>query len=459
MPLDISAFTPLNEKQWKQKIQMDLDGLDYNRTLIWQSPEGIAVQPFYTKMAIDKTLEVPSLPKAWNQCSRIYMGDMKVVCQLIDKRLKKDIKSFYLVCDQAFDIKDFCIGLSLKGVNLIFETNFLDQYWLKECKKNLTNRGANVYLNQDPLNLLAKRGNWPLPKEKVFKPLFDFLKSDPTSSILGVNALLYTESGANIIQQLAYAMAQTNEALEQLRAYGELPGEIHLIYTLGIGPNYFFEIAKLRALRALNQTLAEIHSLKLTCRIVATPAKRFMTIYDFNNNLLRSTTSMMAGILGGADFLCNLPYDENYKKSHEFSQGLAQNQLFMLEYEALKKINASVCDGAYYIESISYGIAEKVLALFKDIERSGGWLKSIQKGTIQRKIKESHHNAEYELRDKKKIVVGINQFQDPNQLMLDQIELYPFQKTKPRKTIVAPIVERSLTQKIESQRLNDENIP
>ncbi len=101
-------------------------------------------------------------------------------------------------------------------------------------------------------------------------------------------------------------------------------------------------------------------------------------------------------------------------------------------------------------------MAEKALALFKEIEGTGGWLKAIKKGTIQRKIKESHQKAEQALNDKKRIVVGVNQFQDGKQAMSEHIELYPFQKMKPRKTLVAPIVERRLTQNIESQRLNDE---
>jgi methylmalonyl-CoA mutase len=454
--LDFLDFTPLDQKQWKQKIQMDLNGLDYNSSLIWESPEGIAVQPFYNKNTTEKTLYLEGLPEVWHHCALIYMGDLKIVNPLIENRIKKGIESFYLVCDELFDPEEFCPNTSLQGIHLMFETDFLNGSWLEQCQQKLCARGARVYLNQDPLYLLAKNGNWPASSDKVFKSIYRLISQSKTANVLGINARLYCESGANMVQQLAYTIAQANEALEQLRNHGKLPDQMALTYTLGLGPNYFFEMAKLRALRALNQGLADLHGIKLTCRIIAMPAKRFMTVYDFNNNLLRSTSSMMSGILGGADFLCNLPYDEHYKKGHEFSQGLAQNQLFILEFESLKQIDASVCDGAYYVESISHSMAEKALALFKEIEGTGGWLKAIKKGTIQRKIKESHQKAEQALNDKKRIVVGVNQFQDDKQVMSKHIELYPFQKMKPRKTLVAPIVERRLTQNIESQRLNDE---
>ena len=40
-------FDSISSKQWKQKIQFELDGADYNQTLIWNSPEDIQVKPFY----------------------------------------------------------------------------------------------------------------------------------------------------------------------------------------------------------------------------------------------------------------------------------------------------------------------------------------------------------------------------------------------------------------------------
>ena len=42
-----NQFEPISTKQWKQQIQFELKGLDYNETLVWESPEGIKVKPFY----------------------------------------------------------------------------------------------------------------------------------------------------------------------------------------------------------------------------------------------------------------------------------------------------------------------------------------------------------------------------------------------------------------------------
>ena len=39
-------FDTITAAAWKQKIQVDLNGLDYNESLIWKSNDGISVKPF-----------------------------------------------------------------------------------------------------------------------------------------------------------------------------------------------------------------------------------------------------------------------------------------------------------------------------------------------------------------------------------------------------------------------------
>jgi methylmalonyl-CoA mutase len=454
--IDFSEFNGFDEKLWKQQIQMDLNGKDYNQALIWESPDGIAVQPFYTKNNT-KVSSIPDLPDTWAHTTQIYMGDKNVVEQLIVQKLKQGIRSFHLVCDEPFEpavVLNYFASYS--SIQLILDCNFLNKTWLIELIEKAKGAKVALYLNQDPLHHLAKTGNWPTHPDNVFKPLYEILTQNSEISCLGVHAILYAESGASNVQQLAYSMAQANETLEQLSGYGPLPKSLSLNFSFGLGPNYFFEMAKLRAMRRLCPLLGRIHDIEIKCHITALPAQRFMTVYDFNNNLLRHTSAMMAGILGGANALCNLPYDHHYKKSHEFSQSLAENQLFILESEAFQDIDAGVTNGAYYIEQLTEKLAEQALTLFKSIEASGGWLKAIKQGTLQRKIKEQHEKSVHALESLDAVVVGVNKYADATQKMQGQIELYPFQKMNPQKTLVAPIVARRLTQKFELQRLNDE---
>lgn len=66
------------------------------------------------------------------------------------------------------------------------------------------------------------------------------------------------------------------------------------------------EIAKLRALRIVWQALANEYTNSRECIILAQPGIRNKTLYDYNVNLLRSTTECMSAILGGANYVSNL---------------------------------------------------------------------------------------------------------------------------------------------------------
>ena len=124
----------------------------------------------------------------------------------------------------------------------------------------------------------------------------------------------------------------------------------------------------MRALRLLWSTLATEYNVSQHCNIVAFPTKRNKTIYDYNTNMLRTSTECMSAILGGADTVCNLPYDAVYHKENEFGERIARNQLLILKHESYFDQVFNPTDGTYYIEELTSQIATKSLALFKNIE-------------------------------------------------------------------------------------------
>ena len=172
--------------------------------------------------------------------------------------------------------------------------------------------------------------------------------------------------------------------------------------------------------------------------------------------MLRSTTEAMSSILGGADAVCNMPYDALYHKSNEFGERISRNQLLILKAESYFDLVSNPADGAYYIESITQELASKALALFKQIETGGGFIKQLHQGTIQKKIKENAA-TEQELFDNGTIsLVGTNKHPNPADLMKENLELFPFLKKNPRKTLIQPITPIRLAEAIEQERLSHE---
>ena len=227
-------------------------------------------------------------------------------------------------------------------------------------------------------------------------------------------------------------------------------------YQVAVGGNYFFEIAKIKALRWLHDTLVSSFDTNITCHITATPSKRNKTIYDYNVNMLRTTSESMAAVLGGADTVFNLPYDSLYQKANDFGERIARNQLLLLKEESYFDEAIHAAEGNYYIESLTYQFAEKGLALFKNIEANGGWLAQLFSGKIQKKIKESAAK-EQELFDSGKLtLIGTNVYQNTNDKMKDNLEVSPFVKTNKRQTLFEPILEKRLAETLEKERIDHE---
>ncbi len=179
-------------------------------------------------------------------------------------------------------------------------------------------------------------------------------------------------------------------------------------------------------------------------------------MYDYNTNMIRTTTESMSAILGGADTVANLAYDAIYHKDNEFGERIARNQLLLLKHESYFDKVSNTSDGAYYIENLTLQLAEKALQLFKSIEKGGGFLKQLKEHTIQNKIKESAEKEQARFDTQKDILVGTNAYQNKKDSMKDTVELYPFVKTNIRKTLIEPIIEKRLAEAIEQKRLGDE---
>tara|TARA_R110002072_G_scaffold9239_2_gene45329 strand:- start:20592 stop:21941 length:1350 start_codon:yes stop_codon:yes gene_type:complete len=441
-------FNSVSSKEWKQKIQADLKGADYNENLIWKSPEGIHVKPFYHH---DEFLEgftpIPGQPEGWNIGQFLFIDDVEVANKLALDALQRGAEAIYFTAEKEFNTDTLFKNLPIENHIFYFDLKFLSP----EFCKHPAFAKANVFLLNDIINHHTKDGNWYKTLKEDFSQLEDIVLKTKT---LSVDAISYQNSGATISQQLAYALAHANE---YLNAFGNNPASIeNVIFKISVGSNYFFEIAKIRALRLLYASLAKEYNVSRTCHIIALPSKRNKTLYDYNVNMLRTTSECMSAVLGGADTICNLPYDSLYHKSNEFGERISRNQLLILKHESYFDSVTNASDGSYYIESLTTQLAEKALEIFKDIEKGGGFLAQLKEGTIQKKIKESAAKEQKAFDDGEKVLLGTNKHPNKEDRMKHNLELYPFLKTKPRKTHIEPIIERRLAEKLEQERLDNE---
>ena len=130
--------------------------------------------------------------------------------------------------------------------------------------------------------------------------------------------------------------------------------------------------------------------------------------------------------------------------------------MLILREEAYLSEAHKFANGAYYVESIEKQFAEKSLQLFKKIEKSGGFLKKLKKGTIQNKINENAKKQQTQFDQNEIILLGTNKLTSENDFMKDEIQIYPFLKKKNTKTLIAPILEKRLADQLEQNRIKME---
>lgn len=447
-----NEFEPVSSKQWKQLIQYDLKGADYNETLVWESPEGIKIKPFYHADETPEPIYSSSKNESFKICQNIFVFD-------VDKSIKRSLETLsrgaeslrFTIEDEKTDVAKLLEPLPIEETVVYFKLHFLSLDFVKQLDEIAKNRKATFYILIDPIHQLAKDGNW-FSNAKTDFNLLNEIKSTCTSlQFMSVDGTLYQNAGANMVQQIAYIASHVTEYFNRVPDFSGT-----VVLEVSVGSHYFFEIAKLRALRLVLESIAAEFNADINFHIMTTPSKRNKTLYDYNVNMLRTTTECMSAILGESDAVSNLPYDTLYHKENEFGDRISRNQLLVLKHESyFDKVN-NPADGAYFIENITQQMAEKALVIFKEIEVSGGFISQLMEGTIQKKIQESAAKEQELFDSGKEVLLGTNKYPNKYDKMSHDLELFPFVKSKPRKTLIIPIIENRLAEKIEKERLDNE---
>ncbi|MGB5316316.1 MAG: methylmalonyl-CoA mutase subunit beta [Robiginitalea sp.] len=451
--IDFSEFPRISDKAWKQQIQVDLKGGDYNELLTWTSPEGIVVKPFYSAedLPVSDKKSADSPRREWRIGYALDARSSKSVSLLVN-HLENGVETLWIKVHG--ENTENLPRLATLDAPQFWDACTLDEKFADVLKTAAT---SSVHILVDPIHSLAESGNWATDEKIDFEVAGNLARQEGVRASLAIHSNLYQNAGANRIQELAYALAHGCEYLEKADTDNRLkPLLEEPVFLVATGSDYFFEIAKIRALRRLWEILSQAYGFSGKCKIIASPTLRNKTLYDYNTNMLRTTTESMAGILGGADLICNLPYDALYHPENDFAARIARNQLLLLKHESYFSSVRNPADGSYYIESLTDQLGQKALELFKTIEKGGGFLSQLQAHTIQKKIAESAEKEQKAFDKGDRVLVGTNKYANTDDRMRDVIEKDPFRAIRKVQTRIAPVLARRLSESNERKRLEDE---
>jgi methylmalonyl-CoA mutase len=468
------SFPPITTKEWMEKINSDLKGADFNKKLVWRTREGFDVNPFYRMEDTENLPFVNTLPGVFPYVRGIKITDNNwLIRQNIDvtnyseanrkalKILMNGIDSVGFIINDPESVNEKNFDLLLERIFLEgVELNFLSdgkaieivELIINYVKKSFSNpekiRGA---FEADPLSRLMVNGTLCIPPDEGFDYLASVVDSAsalPHFRVVTINASNFNNAGADIVQELAFALSMGSEYMVQLMKRGIKSETVarKIRFSFGTGSNYFPEIAKLRAARLLWSVILNkfcpscAADLKMDIHCVTSKLNK--TIYDPYVNLLRTQTEAISAVLGGADSLTVEPFDLVFRKPDEFSERIARNQQLILKEEAYFDKVADPAAGSYYIENLTQLIAGKAWNLFIGIEEKGGFLEGLRSGLIQKTLSDSATKLKHDYATRKTILLGTNQYPNIQEKISEPVAVNKIFKNKSsgKDLVVDPIV-------------------
>jgi len=442
----LADFAPVSTETWKAKIIADLKGADFDKKLVWRTPEGFNVQPFYRRedlKGLKTTVSAPGqFPYVRGTRTNNDWAIRQNICACKNARkanakalevLNKGITSLGFCLDKdklTYNfIKTLLNGVYAPAVAINFSicacaapklANILVRYY---GRMGYDTKGLIGSINVDPIKVMLLKGK-ALTREQVSQKIAETVKaakSLPGYRVVGVNSVILNNSGAYAAQELAYALAWGAEYMTMLTEAGipNYRAANAIRFNMGIGGNYFMEIAKFRAGRLLWAKIVEAYKDPIFTTALRNAAKmnvsaetsRFnMTIFDAYVNLLRSQTETMSAALAGVDEITVTPFDITYERPTDFSERIARNQQLLLKEEAHFDKVVDPAAGSYYLENLTASIAAEAWKQFLDIQERGGMYQLVSEGKVQEHMASNLKARLADVAKRKEVLLGSNQF-------------------------------------------------
>lgn len=433
-----SEFRPTTAADWEEKARKDLRDTPLE-DLNWQTYEGITIKPYFTKEDIQHLPFITQQPgrfpfvrghktdaNVWLNIQHIEAdGDGKGAIEKAADALARGADGIHFIIrdcelfDQVYltsriDLSKTHVGYTLSKKPDAFLTKLLS----KLEKQGILLRDLRGSVNFSPM---TSHGELSQKENKTISRILALTKDSPNFYGITVGGTDFSSIGASVTQEIAYTISAAVAYLNRLTNAGNTLDSAfqNMQFAVSSGTNYFFEIAKLRALRLLWAAVTEAYqtepALAAKLRIHCTTSSWFQATLDPYVNVLRATTEAMAAVVAGCDSLTVTPFNSTFKRSDEFSERVARNVSIILKEEAYLDKAIDPAAGSYYLETLTNVLANKAWDLFKEVEAKGGFESAYESGFILASITEVSRKKFKAIATGNDVLVGINKYPNPNE--------------------------------------------
>ena len=465
---------------WAVRAVEEMKGRDVDE-LVWPTPEGIDVKALYSAEDLEGLESLGGLPGfapfLRGPRATMYAGRPWTLRQYAGFSTAEDSNAFYrrnLEAGQtglsvAFDLAthrgydsdhprvEGDVGKAGVAIDTVEDMKILfDSIPLDRISVSMTMNGAVLpvmamfvvaaeeqgveqaklsgTIQNDILKEFMVRNTYiypPGPSMRIVSDIIGYTaKRMPRFNPVSISGYHMQEAGATSVQELAYTIADGIEYVRAAIASGLEVDEFapRLSFFFCIGMNFFMEIAKLRAARALWATYMQRlfspgDERSMLLRTHCQTSGVSLTVQDPYNNIVRTTIEALAGVLGGTQSLHTNAFDEALGLPTDLSARVARNtQLILREEAGLTKVVDPLA-GSYYLESLTASMIEEASKLIDEVEAGGGMTRAVESGLPKRRIEEAAARRQARMDRGEDVIVGVNKYEPAEETEVEVLDI------------------------------------
>jgi len=464
---------------WRTTAEKELRGRPLD-DLTWNTLEGIEVQPLYTEddlAGVDHLGSIPgAAPFTRGVKATMYAGRPWTIRQYAGFSTAEESNAFYrrgLAAGQqgvsvAFDLATHRgydsdhprvvgdVGKAGVAIDSVEDMKILfDGIPLDKVSVSMTMNGAVIpvlaafivageeqghdrallsgTIQNDVLKEFMVRNTYiypPEPSMRIVADIIEFTANEmPKFNSISISGYHMQEAGANLVQELAYTLADGREYVRSALARGmdvdKFAGRLSFFFAIGM--NFFMEASKLRAARLLwHRVMSEFepkNPKSLMLRTHCQTSGVSLQEQDPYNNVVRTAYEAMAAALGGTQSLHTNALDEAIALPTDFSARIARNTQLILQEETGVTNVVDPLAGSYYVEKLTHDLAEAAWKLMSEVEEMGGMTKAVASGMPKLRIEETAATRQAQIDRGDEVIVGVNKYRLEKEDAIDILDI------------------------------------
>ncbi|HID32143.1 MAG TPA: methylmalonyl-CoA mutase [bacterium (Candidatus Stahlbacteria)] len=346
-------------------------------------------------------------------------------------RSKGEVGRCGVAVDSLRDMETLFDGIPLDRISTSMTINapagiLLAMYIGVGEKQGVPSEELTGTIQNDILKEYQAQKSWIFPPEPSMRIITDIMAfcADhvPKWNTISISGYHIREAGSTAVQELAFTLANGFAYVEAgIKAGMDVDRFApRLSFFFNAHMDFFEEIAKYRAARRIwARHMKEKYKAKnprsWLLRFHTQTAGCSLTAQQPENNIVRTAFEALSAVLGGTQSLHTNSMDETWALPTEHAVKIALRTQQIIGYETGVANTIDPLAGSYYIEYLTDKMESEAEEYFEKIEALGGVIKAIEKGFFQREIADASYQYQKALEEKRKIIVGINEFVDPGE--------------------------------------------